>query len=301
MSDERVVSALDIGSNTIRLYVGRITGDTLTPLDDESVFVRLGADVDKTGLLRPDREERALEAISHLAAVARDLGAERPIAVATSAVRDARNGAEFVQRVERETGIAVEILSGEREAELTFLGATVGNTPTRETVVVDLGGGSAEVIAADAAGMEWAVSLPLGSGRLSERYIAHDPPQPEEMARLRAGIRETLDGLPKIAPRVGIFTGGTATHMTLLLGRRGTWVQLERHDLDTVLSIVCTETAAEVVSRYSLDPERARVLPAGFGALQTIAAYYDLPAVTVARSGIREGVVLEAVRRGASA
>lgn len=286
-------AALDIGSNTIRLLVASYAPPELHPILDESAFVRLGLGVDQEGSLRPDREEAAITAIRDLLTKARDMDVDSVIAVATSAVRDARNGQDFVDRVQGETKIHVQILSGEREAELTFLGATGGTLPIRGAIVVDLGGGSAEFIASDDRGMQWAQSVKLGSGRLTERFVQHDPPTEEELRTLKAAVGESLRSLPAARPLSGLFTGGTASHVAILLGKSGRSIQLTLEDLMGVLDTLRRSSSAEIVEQFHIRPERASVLPVGVQTLVSITSWYGLQQVTITQGGIREGAILD--------
>lgn len=295
-------AVLDIGSNTIRLLVAEVHGAELEPLLDDSDFVRLGRDVDRTNELQPDRVDAALDSIRRLQDEARDRGAKRVLAVATSAVRDARNGTEFVERVRRETGIEVEIISGEREADLTFRGATLGVPVEEGVIVTDLGGGSAELIYASAesgspSSIRWRTSEKLGSGRLTERFIQHDSPEEAEIKTLEAHVREVLQGLPAAEPRSLIFTGGTATHIALVAGSQGTVTQLSTEELRRVVETITSLSAAQLVEAYRFREERAQVLAAGAATLEAIAHFYRPERMLITRQGIREGALLDAEER----
>lgn len=295
MTEQSYVRAvLDVGSNTIRLLVGRVIDGAVVQLLDDSEFVRLGKDVDRSGELRGDRVAAALEAIERLAGEAKSAGAGTVLAFATSAVRDARNGTEFVEEVQRRTGIEIDIISGEREAELTFRGATIGINLSGGAVVCDLGGGSAELLFAGADGIKWSTSQPLGSGRLTERFIRHDPPRPQELRSLRTHVHDVLTLLPDAKPECAIFTGGTATHLTVLMDRQSVVSRFSPDELGQALDMLSGRTAEEVAREYQFRPERAAVLPAGIAALQAVARYYEVTTVVVTRRGIREGALLDA-------
>jgi exopolyphosphatase/pppGpp-phosphohydrolase len=196
--------------------VARRQGDGLEQLLDVSEFAALGKGVDHTGTLEPARMEAALAAIARFVDQAKDLGAEDVQAIATSAVRDAANGAEFVARVRALTGVNLSIISGEQEAKLTFQGATLGVPLEEGVVVADLGGGSTEIIASDAEGIRWGKSLQIGSNRLTERHIHHDPPTAAELGAVAAEVHGQLDTLPPFTATTAVFTGGTASHVVLL-------------------------------------------------------------------------------------
>lgn len=297
MTDPRAVAAIDIGSNTVRLIVARPTDGGLETVLDRSEFVRLGFGVDRTGLLDSARTERAVEAIERFSREARDAGAEMVLAMATSAVREARNGAAFVERARRETGIEVEIISGEDEARLTYRGATLGLPLAGPTLVVDLGGGSGEIVGADWRGLRWGRSLPIGSGRLTERFARHDPPTMEELTEVAAAVETQLSVLPPLRPRHAVFTGGSAQRVAVVLGKGGDPVPLSLEDLREAVRLVCAGPAPAIATRYGIEPERAPTLPAGMRTLQAIADHYRVEAITLTLNGIRQGMILEALDR----
>lgn len=297
MSDSSPCAVIDVGSNTVRLLVAVPHGGELSTLIDDSAFVRLGSGVDETGALNPERERAAVEAIERMAALARSLGANPVLSIATSAVRDASNRNGFIQEVRQRSDVEVEVISGEREAELTYRGATLGMEVEGPVIVCDLGGGSAELIHADESGMRWARSLPLGSGRLSERFVRHDPPHAAEQEDIRSYVTSELRRLPQARADTVVLTGGTAKHVAFLAGAEGTKVVLDRGALDRVQHLVCSLSAEAVVERYGVEPERARVLPAGITALQAIAAYYEASQVVITWQGIREGTIVDYLER----
>ncbi|MGZ3677678.1 MAG: Ppx/GppA phosphatase family protein, partial [Ktedonobacterales bacterium] len=185
MTSSQPLAAIDVGSNTIHLTVGRPTPDgyDLEYLADELELVRLGADVSASGALGSERMRRAISVIQHQTEVARQHGAALVLGIATEGVRAARNGAEFIERVRVETGVVLELVSGEQEAALTYWGATSGldresegKTVDAKRAVLDLGGGSMEIVAGEGSKVEWRVSLPLGSGAVHDRYAPADPP-----------------------------------------------------------------------------------------------------------------------------
>jgi exopolyphosphatase / guanosine-5'-triphosphate,3'-diphosphate pyrophosphatase len=290
-------AALDIGSNTIRLLVAQVSGDNLIPNEDTSEFVRLGKGVDASGELREDRIVAAIEAIKHLSARATELGADGVTAIATSAVRDASNREDFVYRIRDATGIRVRILSGDEEARLTYLGATLGSPIENGAVICDLGGGSAELIFATSSGMQWARSLQIGSGRLTEQFMHHDPPTNDELDALRRQVRVLLRNLPPADATSSILTGGTASHIAYLLEKGGDRTQVNRAELDRVVTLVGSESADQLVNGRGVRRERAEVLPAGVTAAVAIVEYYDTPNVIITRRGIREGVIVDSVHQ----
>lgn len=293
-------AALDIGSNTIRLLVARISNGSFESIDDASEFVRLGKGVDASGRLQEDRMAAAIQAITSLLARARDHASDMVIAIATSAVRDASNRDEFLQRVRDSTGVTVRTLSGEEEARLTYLGAVLGNSVGEGAIISDLGGGSAELIFATSGGMVWATSLQFGSGRLTEQFVHHDPPEPDELESVRQHVRRLLGALPSVHATKSILTGGTASHIAYLLGKGGDQVELKDGDLEHVLTLIRTKTADQLVKEHGVRRERAEVLPAGITAAAAIVEYYGTPSVTITQRGIREGAIVDSLQRAES-
>ncbi len=291
------VGALDIGSNTVRMLVARPAAGRLETLLDLGVYASLGQGVDRTGELQEENQKRALEAIADFVKKAREAGAGEIVAVATSAMRDAKNGQEFVDRIKEVTGIEPHIISGDREAELTFIGATGGRSLELETVVVDLGGGSGEVIDAEATVPNWARALPIGSRRLTEKFIQTDPPNAEQIVNVAAHVRSQLQTLPAASPKKGVFAGGTAKVLPAVLGRPGPPTILSPADWDRLLTIVQGLTADALAKEYRLPGERAGVLAAGAAALDAIAEFYGLDEVAIAATGIREGMIIDLLRR----
>jgi len=295
--DGEPLAVLDVGSNTVRLLVAKPTARGLENIDDESRFVRLGTGVDASGELRTDRMEAALEAISSLLTIARQRGAHTLEAIATSAVRDALNGPDFVLRVAEATGVDLRILAGDEEARLTALGAVSGLVVEGPALVCDLGGGSAAIISMVSGETAWAHVVPLGSGRLSERFIHVDPPSPEELAALSTHVNDLLDSLPPASPRTAILTGGTATHIARLAECEGSTTSLTLTDLAHVREVVTSLSAAEVVEAHGVTLDRAQVLPAGVTAVHAIVMHYAVSRIVVTRHGIREGAMLDVLQR----
>ena len=187
------VAAIDLGTNSVRLLVARFVRDESRPveLSRDMVITRLGQGVDKAGRISPAALERTVRVIERFARRARALGAERVHLCATSAVRDASNREDLAAAVRRHVGEPMEVLTGQEEARLTFLGATRGLEAPAPYLVVDIGGGSTEfVIGTDQPAQ--ALSAQIGSVRLSERYVHTDPPSYEELDRLDLAITSVL-------------------------------------------------------------------------------------------------------------
>src|SRR5215217_3180 len=296
-----IAAAIDIGSNSIKMTIGRADGNGgVDQLDWASEVVRLGQGLDQTGLLDEERIENAIETLGRFAAQARQRGATQVVAVATEATRAAANGASFLDRVRVETGIDVRVIDGQAEAALTFRGLTTEVDLTGSIVVSDIGGGSTELIVARDATVQAARSLPLGSGRLTDRFIASDPPRLEELADCETAAAvavqavRALDLPPGSETRL-IVVGGTGEFMVRLIPDEA---HIDLAAVRLVLAKLATLSAAEVADEISIPEARARVLPAGVAIVAAIASSLDPERIEISRSGIRAGLLLEAIYGG---
>ncbi len=289
-----IVAAIDLGSNSIKMTVARLQPDgRIQEVLTRSETVRLGAGVDATGKLADDRMEAALTTLAGFAAEARMAGATRILAVATEAVRVATNGPAFLDRVMRHTGIEIQAISGLQEAELTFRGLSYETDLTGRVMVGDVGGGSTEVIAALDGAMVWSRSLALGSGRLTDRWVHHDPPTASELATCRQEAARCLDeaGVPVGPWDRLIVLGGTGEYFLRLLPDGG---PARPEDVDRVLDMLTALPASALASRLAIPLERARVLPAGIAIAGALADWVHPRQIEGARSGIRLGLLLAA-------
>ena len=280
-------SVVDVGSNTIHLLVGEVDDGAILPITGEKVSARLGAGVQKSGRLDEGRLTLATEAITLFSNIAAMNGAPSPEILATSAVRDAQNGGELVGRVREATGLEMQLISGEREAALGFRGALSAVTSQGRVLVVDLGGGSAQLILGDASGgPEERISLPLGTNRTTERFVNQDPPEDAELEALREHAERLLPQWDIGGAQV-VAVGGSARAI-LKITRDGLTV-----DRLWNLSSEIREHPSGVLAReQGLAPERARVLPAAITTLATVLEHFGKQELTVARGGIREGTLL---------
>ena len=283
-------SVIDVGSNTIHLLVGEVYGSEVLPVTGEKVSARLGAGVEKKGKIEPGRLELAAEAISLFAKIAALNGVAEPTILATSAVRDAENGPELTERVRELTGLKMRLISGEEEAALGFRGAisAVGTSWEGPALVVDLGGGSAQLIVGEASsGPLMQVSLPLGSNRTTERFVENDPPKKKELRALDEHVREMMPGWG-LSQRVSVVAvGGSARAMLKITQDSLTVERLRRLALE-----ISDRPSAVLAREHGLAPERARVLPAAITTLAAILEHFDMDRLTVARGGLREGTLL---------
>ncbi len=302
------LAAIDIGSNSIRQIVADVSpaGD-IRVVDEMKAAPRLGAGVDHSGALSDTSMAAALEALSHMAALARQLGAERVVAVATSAVRDAANGAEFLRRVREETGLEVRLVDGDEEALLSFRSALAHfELGAGRTAVVDIGGGSLELALAADGLVEHIISLPFGAVRLTERWLADEPIE-RGVRRLRKSVRKELkDGVPRRDWRGAqvIGSGGTFTSLAgVNLARQGVQTAPSVHgtcvtrvELERILDRLVAMSPDERRAVPGLNPARADIIVAGLAVAAEVLKRLDAPELRVSAYGIREGLLLETAR-----
>lgn len=295
-----VVAAVDCGTNSVRLLVAEVGPDgPLRDLHREMRVVRLGQGVDATGELAPEAIERTRLALVDYAATIRGHGAERVRMVATSASRDARNRDDFVAVVRDVLGVDPEVISGDEEARASFAGAVGDLDPADGPfVVVDLGGGSTEVVAGDADGVTGAFSADVGCVRLTERCLPDDPPTDAQVAAARAFAQERVEAalaaVDVTAARTWVGVAGTFTTLAALAAGHRSYdpaaIHLLRVPLARVLE-VCDELVGMTrAQRAALGPMHAgRVDVIGGGAIVTAVLARELGA----RTGVTELVVSE--------
>lgn len=285
-----IIAVFDIGSNSVKMSVGRCGDDgSSREFAWRSATTRLSAGVDRTGKLDDERMDATISALTEMAMQATALGASRMIAVATEATRIASNGASFISRIEATTGIVVETIPGDREVELTFLGLSRSIDRIGTMVVADIGGGSTELIVAVDGEMISGVSLPIGSGRLTDEFATGDPPDAETIKTLRSEVQKRLAELelPDRSARL-VIVGGTGEFMGRLLPRD---FPVPVSLVETALKSTSTMTAAELSRRIDINIDRARVLPAGIATALAIADICCPTMIVGAPSGIRAGLL----------
>jgi exopolyphosphatase / guanosine-5'-triphosphate,3'-diphosphate pyrophosphatase len=283
-------ACIDIGSNTTRLLVADCHREGLLDVHQERAFTKIGHGLRREGLIDAGKIAEVVDVVGAQIQTARALGASEVRGVATAAIRGATNGSALVEAIERACGLRVEILSGTEEARLAFVGAarTLGHAPTGELGVVDVGGGSSELVVGTMAdGVSWSASFRVGSAFLADGYLRSDPPSVDELDRVRMHVAGVFEGLDVPQPDVAYAVGGSATSLRRVVG-----AELNRTTLAHGLSVLGAAPAAEVARRYELHPERVRVLPAGMLLLDEASRLFDCE-LRIASGGLREGVVLE--------
>jgi exopolyphosphatase/guanosine-5'-triphosphate,3'-diphosphate pyrophosphatase len=296
------VAAVDLGTNSTRLLVADVVDGRLDEVARRLNITRLGEGVDERRRLLPAPITRVRNVLTYYRREAEQLGAERVLAIATSAVRDAENGEAFLGEVEWSYGFATRLLSGDEEAQLTFRGAALGRDLAKETLLLDIGGGSTEFVVGDADGLRFHESLDLGSVRLTERFLHTDPPTSDELDACAHAARELLaERIPDdLRPRTAIGVAGTITSIAALdlgldaervhghrLSRAGVAAQLER---------LASLPLAERREVPALDPDRAPVIVAGAVILQEALDRFGLESIEASEHDILDGAALEAAK-----
>jgi exopolyphosphatase/guanosine-5'-triphosphate,3'-diphosphate pyrophosphatase len=297
----RRIATLDVGTNTVlMLVVERHPDGTLVPLADLARITRLGRGVERTGHLDPAAARGTLDAIVEFANRARELGAESVVAVATAALRDVADGAAFLARVREEAGIELTVISGETEAQLSYLAVVrgLGLDASGRLLIVDIGGGSTEFIRVEPGAELQAFSLQVGSVRLTERHIHHDPPAPGEVAALRATIDAAIDSLNwSYRPDVMVGIAGTATTVCAVALKLAAYdsnlvhgYRLSRGEVGRSLELFGTLPNQERRLLPGLAEGRVDVIFAGTAILERVMARFDVEQVVISDQGVRWGL-----------
>jgi len=283
-------AAIDIGSNTTRVLVAEPVEGQLKKVMEQRAYTRINRAIDGDGAITAEKAEEVCEVVATQVRLARELGAERIRAVATAAVREASNGEAVAAQVGAAAGVEVEVLSDEEEGRLSFIGATktLGHPVEGRVGVVDVGGGSSEVILGTVpGGAEEVLSWKVGSGALADELISSDPPSAAEIRKVRDRIDDVFAGVEIDHPAQAVAVGGSATSLRRLVG-----AVLEYETLERGVRVLCGDPAAEVARRFELDPERVRILATGVLLLEKMSELLGQP-LRIGKGGLREGVVLD--------
>ena len=288
------VAAVDLGTNTTRLLVADVEHGLVEEILRREAITRMGESVDRRRILLPTAVARVRNVLVDYRREAEALGAERVLAVGTSAVRDADNGEAFLGEVEWSYGFTTRLLDGGEEAELMLRGVASDRPLGTGTLVVDIGGGSTELVVADGDHITWAVSTEAGSVRLTERFLASDPPAPQELRACADAIRSLL---PPLEPAAAVGVAGTVvTAATITLGEMAS---VHRHRLSTAavraaLDLVASLPLAARARVPGLEPARAPVIVAGLIVLHEVLDRYRLAGIEVSERDLLHGAALAA-------
>jgi len=294
----RRVAAVDLGTNSTRLLVADVEGKRLDEVVRRLTITRLGEGVDERGRLLPVPIARVRNCLADYRRELEEAGATRTLAIATSAVRDADNGEAFLGEIEWSYGFTTRLLSGAEEAALTYRGVTTGRATADGTLIVDIGGGSTELVLGSNGRPAHSASIDVGCVRLTERLLASDPPTAPELAAAAGYVRSLL---PRLEARFAIGVAGTVTTLATLDleldeydPQRTDGHVMSRATVDRELARLGTMSLAERLRVPGMEPGRAPVIVAGVVVLREVLDAFALDAIEVSERDILDGAAYAA-------
>ncbi|HEX9756626.1 MAG TPA: Ppx/GppA phosphatase family protein [Nitrospiria bacterium] len=299
-----LIGGIDIGSNTLRLMVGRVEAQKVEAIRFERKITRLGEGVAQTGRLSEDGMNRSIQALKEFCGVLRDFSVKEVAVVGTSALRSSNNQEFFLKKVDQETGLKIEVISGEEEAKRTFDGIVFGSEGIEgEFCVLDIGGGSTEIIIGRKKEIENLKSLYLGVVSLTERYLKSDPIQQKEVQELREEIIELLKEIPFLYQRESQFdligTAGTLTTLGAICQGLGQFDRRKIHNqliskvfVENVLTDLVSKTLTQRRNIPGLEPGREDVIVPGVLILLCVMDLLGVSKVKISDYGLLEGIIL---------
>jgi exopolyphosphatase/guanosine-5'-triphosphate,3'-diphosphate pyrophosphatase len=292
------VGVIDVGSNTVRLLVASVAGDTVRTLREERVHLGLGEEILHYDRVRRRKLDEVREVTGEYARIARKLGVRELETVVTAPGRQGNSPDRLIDAIHRATGAEVRVVSAEDEGRLAFAGAVSRANPGEGVVAVcDVGGGSTEVVVGtELLGPAWVRSVDLGSLRLTATLLPSDPPTTAEIDAAREAVRNGLAELEPPQPEIALATGGSARTLARVIGH-----EYGHTELEEVVEVLASRPAAESADVLEIRPTRARTLLAGALILEEVSRLLGQP-FRPSRGGIREGAALRlAARRAAAA
>jgi exopolyphosphatase/guanosine-5'-triphosphate,3'-diphosphate pyrophosphatase len=299
------VAVIDIGTNSTRLLISDVEGANAEQVERRTTVTNMGRGVDHTNLICADAVEDVCRVIADYMARYEEMGAERVMAIATSAVREAANGEAFIAELRERFDLDTRLLTGEEEAHLTYLGATAHRAEGEPTLVFDIGGGSTELIVGTGMHVGFHTSLQAGTIRQSERHLTSDPPDPHELEDLASEVRNLIDGAvaeqPAAAPTRAIAVAGTPTSLAAVdqalepydPGRVHGY-RLGMRKIQRMLSKLSSLPLAERLRVPGLHPGRAPTIVAGAVILVQVMRAFGLEEIEVSELDILHGSALSA-------
>jgi len=311
-----ILAGIDIGTNSLRLLIAETGNGPFRKICSDRRTTRLGGGLDRTGIISAESAERTLSGLMDFQLTIRKQGAVRTAVIGTSAFRNASNAGEFLREARRKTGLEIIVLSGEEEARLMLRGAAealkqgrIGRCTTLDdAMVIDIGGGSTELIITRNGALAHLFSLPLGAVYLTERYLRRDPPLPEELALLRETVLREIDvcgsAMEQGPPALLLGTAGAVTTlaaMELQLDaydpERVNGVVVTRECIAALLTKMSTMTRKERLTLRGLEQGREDIILAGSIVVQEIMERWGFTTLSVSDWGLREGLVLDLADR----
>ena len=298
-SPEKVAS-IDIGTNTILLLIAQVEGGKIHPLHEIETVARLGEGLQKNGILLQEAMDRVIQTLAQYLKRSQEMGAQKIFAAGTSALREAKNSEDFLKSAKGKLDLSIEVISGEEEAQLSFL-AVVKDLQKREEpiLVVDIGGGSTEFILGKGDQISQWISLPVGSVRFTEQFLRSDPVQKEEWEKMERKIRELLVNVPHPREKASmVAVGGTATTLASVEQGLEDFVTekihhfvLRKEALENQLLLYRSKTVEERKKIPGLPPARADVILAGGAILYLAMEELQCPAALISCHGVRYGLL----------
>ncbi len=295
------VASIDIGTNTILLLIAEVGQDALTPLFEQETVVGLGKGLRQNGYLSPEAMDRAYETLGRYRRKCRKLGVGKVFAAGTSALREARNSAEFLDCVQQGLDLSIEVISGEKEAQLSFIAVARDlKEPEKAILVIDVGGGSTEwILGKGDRILQW-VSLPIGSVRFTEEFLISDPVKESEWKKMEQEIAEKIGKIPPGEPAIAVAVGGTATTVASVeLGLKEFRMEeihhfeLSREALRRQLLLYRSKNIQERKKIPGLPANRADVILAGAAILNSIVEKLGHSSILISCHGIRHGLLYQ--------
>jgi len=294
------VASIDIGTNTILLLIAKVEGGEIHPLFEIETITRLGEGVQKNGILLKEPMDRGLQTLAQYVKRCQKMGVEKVFAVGTSALREAKNSEIFLKMSKEKVDLAIEIISGKKEAQLSFLAVAKDLKEVKESILVgDVGGGSTEFILGKAGQISQWISLPLGSIRLTEQFLLSDPVQEEEWKKMEDDIHQLLLKIPHSKkPLSMIAVGGTATTLASVEQGLEEFIPekihhfvLKKEALEKQVLLYRSKTIAGRKEIPGLPPARAEVILAGAAILYMAMTKIECPSVMISCHGVRYGLL----------
>lgn len=289
------MSVADIGTNTIKILHADASADgEIAEIERDTSTVRLGFELEITGHIAQDRMERAIVFLQRSERRGRELGSDVFVGVATDAVRVADNGHELLERIKQSTAWDVSVLDGDTEARFAFLGLRHLLPDSGNAMVVDIGGGSTELISVVDGELKSQISVPIGSGRLADRHLDTDPPSADA---IDACVRAASDELPDDEQYmrnvdVAIFSGGNGEFLSTIAEAETGSRSLDSGQLDIVREWLLSHPASQTATLAGISHERALVLPAGLAVAIAVMERVHASSARSAPSGLQRGVIL---------
>ncbi len=294
----RIFAAADIGSNTAHLLIAATDGDIVMRLDNINEWVPLGEIVAAQGEIPKAQADILVEAMKDFRRAAAGRKADRLYVFATEAIRSAKNSRQVLQRINREAGVSVEVITPAREAELSFIGTRLDGREAKANLLFEVGGGSAQIASVDRATIAVDTSLPLGTGRLISEAGLKQPCDESALKKAVEYIQQILaeTELPAVSTPVAIASGGVARGLWRALHPDGE-KRLSREEIEYLIWATQRLTVETIIKRFSVKPKRAGTLLAGALVYQALLEKFGLDVITVSEFGVREGAVLEMLKK----